>query len=68
MEVVTSPPFVIGPSPLPLCVLIGPFLPGPMRDSDGPEPAGQSPPEASAPRTDTHPWPGTHKQNEVLFF
>lgn len=62
----TSPPVIIESSPPPLCVPIGPFLPGAMRGSDGPEPAAQGPPEPSAPRTDTHPWPGTHIHNQLV--
>lgn len=48
---------VTGPSPPPLCVLIGPFLLGPMRDSDKPGLAAEGLPEPSALHTDRHPWP-----------
>lgn len=48
---------VTEPSPPPLCVLIGPFLLGPMRDSDKPGLAAEGLPEPSALRTDRHPWP-----------
>ena len=57
---------VIEPSPPPLCVPLGPFPLGPMRGSDGPEPAAQGPPEPSALRTDTHPWPKKHNANQLV--